>query len=241
MLQRLSFWSILSLAVLTCLPAQAQSDGAKTQSRYEQLINKKKKTEGMWTVYHSDQQILAELTDASLKREYIIIPSIARGISQGMVLGGMSWGFGDDAIWAFKKTEDKLFIYQRNVRFRAKPNTPEATAVELAYSDSILYSLPILTKAPSGAILVDVTQVFMNDELQIGSEIGPGFRFVQDRSTLSKVKAFEDNLELQINAVYSGSMPLVTVPSSRGVQVGVHYSVSVLPPIGSNGFRPRQH
>ena len=28
---------------------------------------------------------------------------IAKGISSGQVLGGMSWGFGDDAVWTFKK------------------------------------------------------------------------------------------------------------------------------------------
>ncbi|HWL07843.1 MAG TPA: zinc-dependent metalloprotease [Planctomicrobium sp.] len=230
--------TLLGLALLMTAPAMAQ-DADKAKARFDQLIDKKKKVTGMWTLYTSDQQILGEFTDAMLRKEYIVIPSISRGISRGSVLGGMSWGFGDDPIWFFKKTDDKLFIYQRNVRFRAKPNTPEAAAVDLAYSDSILYSLPILTKTPTGAILVDLTSVFMNDELQIGSAIGSGFRFAQDRSTLTKIKAFENNVELQINAVYSGSTPIDSVPNSRGVQVGVHYSVSVLPAVGTNGFKPR--
>ncbi|WP_437224153.1 zinc-dependent metalloprotease [Planctomicrobium sp. SH661] len=219
--------------------AAAADNAAAPKSKFDQLIEKKKKIEGMWTVYYNDQQMLVDFSNEALKKEYFILPSIARGISRGMVLGGMSWGFGDDAIWSFKKTDEKLFIMQRNVRFRAKPNSPEASAVELAYSDSILYSLPILTKSPSGGSLVDMTQVFMNDELQVGSEIGPGFRFAQDRSTLSNVKVFPDNLELQLNAVYSGSMPIETVPNSKGVQVLIHYSVSVLPPVGSNGYKPR--
>jgi hypothetical protein len=229
-----------NLLVLS-LPVHAQ-DGAKPQqpaSKFDQLIDKKKKVQGMWTIYHSDQQMLVELSESSLKKEYIIIPSIARGISRGMVLGGMSWGFGDDAIWAFKKSEEKIYVIQRNVRFRAKPNTPEANAVQLAYSDSVLYSLPILTKTPSGGYLVDMTHVFMNDELQVGNEIGPGFRYAQDRSTISSLKAFPENVEIQINAVYSGNAQIDTVPNSKGVQVGVHYSVSVLPPVGSNGYKPR--
>jgi len=233
--------SLFAVALLAGLflivPTLRAEEAAK--SKFEQLLEKKKKLEGMWTVYHNDQQLLVEFGNDALKKEYIILPSIARGISQGMVLGGMSWGFGDDIIWSFKKTEDKLFVIQRNVRFRAKANSPEANAVELAYSDSILYSLPILTKSPSGGILVDMTQVFMNDDLQIGSEIGPGFRFAQDRSTISSLKAFPDNVELQINAVYSGMMPIETVPNSKGVQVAIHYSVSVLPSVGSNGYRTR--
>ncbi|MCA9081074.1 MAG: zinc-dependent metalloprotease, partial [Planctomycetaceae bacterium] len=82
--------------------------------------------------------------------------------------------------------------------------------------------------------------VFMNDDQQIGRAIGPGFRFMSDRSTWAKVKNFSDNLELQVNAVYSGSAPLPTVPDPRGVQVNVHYSLSVLPPVGANGYSPRQ-
>lgn len=229
---------VLLAGFLVVVPAVQAQEAAK--SKFEQLIEKKKKVEGMWTIYHNDQQMLVELSNDALRKEYIILPSIARGISQGLVLGGMSWGFGDDVIWSFKKTDEKLFILQRNVRFRAKANSPEAAAVELAYSDSILYSLPILTKTPSGGSLVDMTQVFMNDDLQIGSEIGPGFRFAQDRSTLAGVKAFSDNVELQLNAVYSGSMPIETVPNSKGVQVLIHYSVSVLPPVGSNGYKPRE-
>ncbi|WP_437192461.1 zinc-dependent metalloprotease [Planctomicrobium sp. SH527] len=230
---------LLCLGLLISIPALAQDPAAKPKSRFEQLIEKKKKMTGMWTLYYSDQQVLAEMNDTILRREYIIIPSIARGISQGIVLGGMSWNFEEDAIWFFRKSEEKLFIYQRNVRFRAKANTPEAAAVDLAYSDSILYSLPILTTSPTGGFLVDLTSVFMNDELKIGAAIGPSFRFVQDRSTITKMKTFENNIEMQINAVYSGSTSLDTVPNPRGVQVGVHYSISVLPPVGANGYKPR--
>jgi len=234
-----SLTGFVMLAVLfICAPSAWAQEQAK--SKFDQLIEKKKKIEGMWTIYHSDQQLLVDLSADALKKEYFILPSIARGISQGMVLGGMSWGFGDDAIWSFKKTDDKLYVMQRNVRFRAKANSPEANAVEFAYSDSILYALPILTKSPSGGSLVDMTQVFMNDDLKVGSEIGSGFRFAQDRSTLSSIKAFSENVELQINAVYSGAASIETVPNSRGVQVLIHYSISILPPVGSNGYKPRE-
>lgn len=233
----------LALAIVLCgmfVPAFAQEKAeTPAKSRFDTLIEKKKKFEGMWTVYLSDQQLLVDLSTAAQRKEYIIIPSISRGISQGMVLGGMSISFGDDVIWAFRVTEDKLFIIQRNVRFKAKANSPEAAAVDLAYSDSVLYSLPVLTKSPSGGILVDMTQVFMNDELQIGTEIGPGFRFANDRSTFGTVKAFSENIELGVNAVYQGTVTLDTVPNSRGAQVGIHYSLSVLPSAGSNGYKTR--
>lgn len=231
------FAIILTIGMLGGVSVEAQE--AKSKSKYEQLIEKKKKLSGMWTVYYNDQQLLVELSPTALKQEYFVLPSISRGISRGDVLGGMSWGFGDDVIYAFQATEEKVFVKQRNVRFTANANSPEANAVKLAYSDSILHALPILTKSPSGGILLDMTRVFMNDDQQIGRAIGSGFRMVADRSTFSEVKQFSKNLELELNAVYAGQGSIDTVPNASGVQVGVHFSISVLPPVGSNGYKPR--
>ena len=231
--------TLLILGTIVPLGSLQAQEEKKTKSKYETLIEGKKKYSGAWTLYKSDQKLLAEISPSALKREYIVIPSISKGISRGNVLGGMSWGYGDDAIWAFKQSEDKLFISQRNVRYRAKSGSPEATAVKLAYSDSILFALPVLTKTPSGGLLVDVTRIFMNDDLQVGRAIGSGFRLMTDRSTFSSVKAFDKNVEIEVNAVYSGSGDLVTVPSSKGVQVGIHFSISILPSAGSNGYKPR--
>ena len=110
--------------------ADAKDDAkAKTKSKFEQLTEGMTKHEGMWTCYSKDQKLLVDLKSADLSKDYIILTSIAQGISQGMVLGGMSWGFGDEVIWTFKKVGEKIHVIRRNVRFRAKPNSPEASAV----------------------------------------------------------------------------------------------------------------
>ncbi|MEZ6147647.1 MAG: zinc-dependent metalloprotease [Planctomycetaceae bacterium] len=199
--------------------------------------------QGMWTIYSKDQKLLVDLKSSDLGKDYIILTSIARGISKGMVLGGMTWGDGDEVIWTFKKVGDKIHVIRRNVRFKAKPDSPESNAVRLAYSDSVLYALPILADSPGGH-LVDMTQIFMSDDQQIGRHIGLGFRFVNDRSTISEVKNFEKNLELEVAAIYSGpssfSTDLIdTVADTRGVQIHVHYSISELPKVGSNGYKTR--
>lgn len=231
------FWMALCLTTACLIGSGGPARGQDT-SKFEELTKGKTKSSGLWNVYHKDQQLLVEIKDAMLGREYIVLPSIARGVSSGMVIGGMSWGFGDDIIWTFRKSEDKLFVIRRNVRYRAAPESPEASAVKIAYNDSVLYALPILTTSPGG-VLVDMTRVFMNDDLQIGRSLGD-FMFASDRSTIGKVKAFEDNIELQVSAVYSGRQELDTVPDSKGVPVGIHYSISLLPTLGSNGYAPRR-
>ena len=47
------------------------------------------------------------------------------------LLGGMSWGFGDDALWTFKKVGDKIHAIRRNVRYKASKKGPTADALKL--------------------------------------------------------------------------------------------------------------
>ena len=244
-LRRCSYLFVLGvLATFTSFAAAQDATPAPTRSKFDQLIDGKKKInadgKAMWTLYHSDQQLLVDLPKSALGKEFIVLTSIARGISSGMVIGGMSWGFGDDIIWTFRQSGEKVFVVHRNVRYRAKDGSPEAQAVQLAYSDSILYALPVLTNTPTGGLLIDMTRVFMSDDMGIGQAIGSGFSFQSDRSTWAKVKAFEKNVELEVAAVYGGRGSVETVPDTRGVQVNVHYSISELPKVGANGYRPRE-
>ncbi|MFN5531815.1 MAG: zinc-dependent metalloprotease, partial [Planctomycetaceae bacterium] len=201
---------------------------------FESATGGARKAEGLFTVYSKDQQILVELPPSAIGQNFIVLTSIARGISTGQVLGGMSWGFGDDAVWSFAKVGDKVHVLRRNPRFRAAPGSPEAAAVKMAYSDSVLYALPVITTGPSGGMLVDMTRVFLSDDQGIGRSIGMGF--AADRSTVGSIKSYPTNTEIEVNAVYAGGGDLDTVPDSRGAQVTVHYSISRLP---QNDYRPR--
>jgi hypothetical protein len=233
MLYRVCLGIVAGLSLLTADLSWGQ-DKPDGPSKLEQLTKDAKKVEGLWTIYHKEQQILVDLKSGQLNQDYLFLTSIARGISQGMIIGGMTWG--DDVLWTFRKVGDRLHVLRRNVRFKAKPGSPEANAVKLAYTDSVLYALPILADTPGGH-LVDMTRVFMSDDEQIGRMIGAAFML--DRSTVAKVKAFDKNVELQIAAVYQGSpnSSLETVPDARGVQVQVHYSISQLP---NTGYKPRK-
>ncbi|MCA9093680.1 MAG: zinc-dependent metalloprotease [Planctomycetaceae bacterium] len=210
-------------------PYQALTEGTKSGDV--------KPEPGMWSVHYKEQQLLVEITPAHLNKDYLVITSIAKGISSGMVVGGMSWRFGDELVWSFRKVGDKLHVIRRNPRFRAKAGSPEADAIKIAYSDSVLYALPILTKTDSGGDLVDFTRVFLSDDEQVGRAIGPGFFFAADRSTFGTIKSFPMNVEVDVAAVYSGmGRNLDTVADTRGVQVQIHYSIS---PLVSNGYKPR--
>ena len=217
------------------------SDGGETKSKYAPFAattKEYKSVPGLVPLFHKEGSVLAEFTPATLNRDFIVVISIARGIGQGHLLGGMSWGGnGEDAIWQFRKVDDKIQVVRRNVRFMASKGSPEERAVGIAYTDSILFSLPIASISPSGGYIVDMNQIFMTDFPEISHDL-PGFQFSPQRSTWAEVRGYPDNIELEVAATYgsSGAADIESVPDSRAVTINVHYSLSLLP---QNGYRPR--
>ena len=192
---------------------------------------------GLVPLWRKDDKVYAELTDALLGKEFFVLISIAKGIGDGFILGGMSVGFGDDWVWQFRKVDDNIHVVRKNVRFFADKGSPEEKAVGLAYTDSVLFSLPIVTTGPAGGHVIDLGRIFLTDLPQLGREL-PGFSFASDRSTWASVKGFPDNVELQVAATYGsgGAAEIDTVPDSRGATINVHYSISLLP---QNSYKPR--
>ncbi len=223
--------------------SKSKSSESKSSSSskkpYAEVIKDHETYDGMIKLHRKGNKLLAELSSSDLNKDYIVLISIARGIGRGSLLAGMSWGFGDDWIWQFRKSDDRIHVVRRNVRFKAKKDDPQQRAVGLAFTDSVLFSLPIITRSPSGAYVVDMTSVFMGDLPQISSVL-PGFTFSEQKSAWATgfPKAFPNNIELEVAATYasSGKTSIDSVADSRGATINVHYSISALP---NTGYKPR--
>ena len=201
------------------------------------LLKGSKPVKGLFSMWRKDQHLFAELSAGNYNKDYIVLISIARGIGQGVIMPGMTWKSGDEWVWQLRKVDNRVHVVRRNLRFRARKGSPQSTAVENAYTDSILFSLPIITKGPSGGDLVDLSTIFFSDLPQISQAL-PGFAFSKARSTWSAVKAFKDNVELEVAATYasSGKKNFISVPDSRALTINVHYSISKIP---NTGYKPR--
>ena len=79
-------------------------------------------------IYRKEDKLYIEVPNRLLEKEFFVSISIAQGIGDRSLLGGMSWGDGDDWVWVFRKRADKLQVVRKNVRFFAKSGSPEANA-----------------------------------------------------------------------------------------------------------------
>ncbi|MCL2623187.1 MAG: zinc-dependent metalloprotease [Planctomycetaceae bacterium] len=192
--------------------------------------------DGLIPLYKHKNKLYAEITGANLNTDYLIAMAIAKGTGASAIAGyTLGSGYvGEDWLWQFRKTvDDRIQVVRRNIRYKAD-SAPESKAVELAYSDSTLYSLPIVAKGTKGGDVIDLDSIFMSDLPRIGSQLG-GY-FVRDRSMWGEVKNFPGNVEIRVEATYSISGRVIAAPDSSAAGVTLHYSISKLP---STGYQPR--
>ena len=215
--------------------AQDRTVSAELQP-FDRVVPEATKLGGPISTYRKKDNLYWELTSSQYGVDYICVVSIARGIGTPDLYGGQAIDYGNDMIWRFKKVDDRVQLIRRNYRYRADDG-PDAEALKVAFTDSVIFSLPIIATGPGGGDVVDVTSLFMGDSISnVGSRYVGG-SFARDRSSWEKVKALKDNLELEVAATYSvGRGSSETVVDLRGVTVNVHYSISKLK---TDGYKPR--
>ena len=248
MRHQLTFWICLILIGTYCFSVSAQEAAQPTKPAAQEAPAKKKKEfedftkviedsknyEGFFKLYQKKENLYCEIQPSQLDKPFLCMISLARGLGRGSLVSGMTM---DEWLLVWRRVGDNVHLIRKNVRFRAKEGTPIAQAVDLGHNDSVLFSLKIESIHPQRkSLLVNISPVFVSDLLPLARRIAPDARFDKTRSTWGAVKAFPKNVELKVNAVYTSTSSIETIPDSRGIQVTLHYSLAGLP---SNSYRPR--
>lgn len=227
----------LLLLALVFSPALRAAEGAAAAPRekgFGSLVESAVKHEGLFNLYLTNQNLYAEITPAHLDKPYIAPMAIARG----MAMAGQPLNFGDEWILVFRRAGDRVQLLRRNIHYTAPEKTPLQKAVQQNYSDSVLLSLPIVhTNNANRALIVDFANIFLTDF----AELGLG-NMDRNRSSFAKVKAFPNNVEIQVEATFSGRGSYAYgdvgdgVVDGRGITLVIHYSLARLP---EAGYKPR--
>lgn len=197
---------------------------------FNEVTKDAEKIEGLFTLHKTGDHLYAEILPNQFNQPLLTPVMIARGMANtGMPVGN------DEAVLVFKRVGDRVQVISRNIHHKAPAGTPLEKAVRQNYVDSILMALPIIAINPMrGAVLIDLSDIFMTDFAQLG--LGSIDR---NRSTWTKVKGFPNNMELEMETTFSASGRRGSdsgVPDSRGLTVVIHYSIVKTP---DAGYRPR--
>jgi hypothetical protein len=202
---------------------------------FNEVTKNSEKIEGLFTLHKKGDHLYAEIRPDQFNQPLLVPITIARGLAQaGHPVGG------EEMVLIFRRVGDRVQLVRRNIHYKAPPGTPLDKAVKQNYTDSVLLALPIiaLNQMKGGAALIDFSDIFMTDfaELRLGM-------LDRARSHWSKVKGFPNNVELQLEATYTGGGRRMSilgyddgVADPRGITLVIHYSLMRTP---DGGYRPR--
>jgi hypothetical protein len=191
--------------------------------------------EGLFTLHKKGDHLYAEIRPDQFNQPLLVPVTIARGLA----MAGMPVG-DDDLVLMFRRVGDRIQVVRRNIHFKAPAGSSLDKSVKQNYTDSVLLALPIIAinQMKGGSALIDLSDIFMTDFAQLG------FGMVdRSRSHWSKVKAFPNNLELEVETTFAGGGAQRYgmgsgdgVADHRGVTVVIHYSLMKTPDFG---YHPR--
>jgi len=179
--------------------------------------------------------------------EYLYWESLRTGLGSNPV--GLDRGqLGETRCVAFRRMGEKVFLMERNPRFRASSETEaERRAVRESFAESVLWAGPCETVRGDGSCSVDWTGFLVRDAHGVADTLsradGGRWSLDPERSALDPAGslAFPDNLEFEAVLTFQGSEPGRYVrgilPSPESVTLIQHHSLVRLP---APGYVPRE-
>lgn len=174
---------------------------------------------GFFDVYWDDDQGRLLLKIDRWGDEFLMLDSLASGLGSNPV--GLDRGqLGDERLCSWKRVGRRVWLEQRNTRFRADgAPAVEQRAVQDSFASSILWGGSIVAIEPnsiepnSAAVLVDVTDLVVADRHDVirtlKSTDQGSYSLQSDRSGIlpDRVKGFPDNVELEAALTFASDEP----------------------------------
>ncbi|PSB52771.1 peptidase M43 [filamentous cyanobacterium Phorm 6] len=230
-------------------PDKEQTSEQEALQSFEQVVKDSQKLEGLFTLYRNKatNKVYLEIQPKQLDKKFLCFVTLASGLGEGGILSGLPIG---DFLFQLRRVQNSVQFVIPNINFRTSPGDPQAGSVERAFSESILYSLPLKSIHPQRqTLLIDLADLLMSEKRDLPGVkailpmiLGASYSIDQDKSYFKDVKAFPLNVE--IASIYGFSSDndsavnyLPSIPDSRAFNLRIHYSFSEVPI--NNGYRPR--
>jgi len=230
-------------------PDKEQTSEQQALQPFEQVVKDSQKLEGLFTLYRNKatNKVYLEIQPKQLDKKFLCFVTLASGLGEGGIISGLPIG---DFLFQLRRVQNNVQFVIPNINFRTSPGDPQAGSVERAFSESILYSLPLKSIHPQRqTLLIDLGDLLMSEKRDLPGVkailpmiLGASYSIDADTSYFKDVKAFPLNVE--IASIYGFSRDndsavnyLPSIPDSRAFNLRIHYSFSEVPL--NNGYRPR--
>jgi len=222
---------------------QATQTTNNNDEAFNKLIEDAVKYEGFFDLYQKDDKLYMAVKADQLDYDFLLSFQIGQGIGSAGLYAGTMLSIFEPSVVAFEKREGRLFLTNKQHRYRAEEGTPQELAVNLNYGSSVLETARVEATNSNGTMLISVYDWFVGDLSNISSRVQsavsnrPGTpgraTFDRSRSYVESVKSFPMNTNIVTNLTFRNAEPSAprTVADSRFIPVGIHYTMAQLPEV----------
>jgi hypothetical protein len=215
--------------VVPGIPAKAGGDAEGDKLRFpdaKEVTKDMNASEGLFTLYRFDptdkkrdpEKLLAKIPRNLLGEDLLLAMSMSRGR-----MAGFMWG---DALVRWEIAGKQLRLLTPNLRYVRKAGQPVSEAVERTYNDSFMAAVPIVGMTQQGDVIIDLEPLLKSD---LAGITDVGGRIQPELSTWRSVKAFPDNILIDVNMAMG--------EKRGGHEIGITYDFRRLPKLGA--YSPR--
>jgi hypothetical protein len=221
-------------------PARQDTARGQGQQDFQRLTRDATHLSGFFDFYQKPDRLYLLVPPSRLGQEFLLQFRIAQGIGANGLFGGTMLNIFESAIVALERHGDRVYLVQRPHRFRAS-DAATNEAVRLSFASSVLESARIEATREDSSLLIGVQDWFVSDLSNVGARVraavvpraGAQGRASVDRnrSYLESVRVFPRNVNVRALLTFTPGEPvdLTSVPDSRYIPVGVHYTLAALP------------
>jgi hypothetical protein len=212
---------------------------------------------GFLSLYQKEEKVWIELRPDQFDRPLFMSVNMPNGIGERGIYGSQ---MGASQVVVFHRVGNLVQMIAKNTDYGAKGGTPQALAVQQAFSDSLLAVAPVVSSPhpQSKSILVEANALLFGDIMAMSTRLEAAFRmtYVMDarNSSFLTIRSDEGMTGFQVNAHYftpripapPAVMPPVpaavphpptTLPDPRSMFIGYYYSFMPLPAHVMHGRR----
>jgi hypothetical protein len=212
---------------------------------------------GFLSLYQKEEKVWIELRPDQFDRPLFMSVNMPNGIGERGIYGSQ---MGTSQVVVFHRVGNVVQMIAKNTDYGAKGGTPQALAVQQAFSDSLLAIAPVVSSPhpQSKSILVEANALLFGDIMAMTTRLEAAFRmtYVMDarNSSFLTVRSDEGMTGFQVNAHYftpripapPAVMPPIpaaiphpptTLPDPRSMFLGFYYTFMPLPAHAMHGRR----
>ncbi len=206
---------------------------------------------GLFTIWRAkDGSVALELRPDQFNADFIELGVPVNGIGEG-IFSGLTDLQGCRII-RFVKQDHRVAVLFPTTRFLARPNSPEAAAVDAGVANSVAGVAKVLSiDDDTGNVVFDASP-FLQDLTDVadyltllngGRDVNPlgSYRMDQQQTYFGTTKAFPENVTLVAHQTFSTMNPanIDLMPDPRNIEIQLQYDIAALPK--DDAYMPRYY